>query len=467
MHKKNYLVILLVVLMETTAIQNCFSIDFYIATGTVTVGDANIFIIDGSITIGNTTVLNGSDGKLQLAGNWDKGATGIFNCGTSTVTYYGTGSSTISGNTTYYCLECVEPGKELVFTAGSCQTVSSKLTITGSLGNEIKLRSSSTGVRWNIDFTGSNQQAEYIEVKDSEASQHTVDCRNSTNCVNSSSEWVYKPCPPGGLTQLAGTDILSSMEWTESSTIISSFSQAGYNANNPLKYHIEICSFTNSAGNNACWSTGTVRSYGSGLIAQGTTGYQWEELTETATYWWRVWSENEYGRTSSTTTVLASGAAAKLGWEVLLSVMIIEDTYAFGEVALGSSSQTITAIQIKNDGNVKGTYSIRFETTTAGGSPWYSAETTTGYNQMLLKGVFHPVQPAISAFNLHDNVIADNEYRAAQSGTSGRYSVDGSQTGVEVPANEIRKLWLRLDMPASSSTANPQEMRLYIQMAAP
>ena len=58
------------------------------------------------------------------------------------------------------------PNKHLIFTAGTTQTITGALTLTGTRDNEIVLESSSTPSIWSIDPQGT-RTVRYVSVKDS------------------------------------------------------------------------------------------------------------------------------------------------------------------------------------------------------------------------------------------------------------------------------------------------------------
>ncbi|MFH1541169.1 MAG: hypothetical protein ABID79_04885 [Elusimicrobiota bacterium] len=267
------------------------------------------------------------------------------------------------------------------------------------------------------------------------------------------------PDMPSNLAQLNDSgNILVSMEWSTSSVIVSSFTLSDQE-NNQVKFHIQVTSQT--SGDIADWSL-LVFSYTSSLISTGTTNYMWPALADKATYWWRVWCEDEGGLTSSTSTVLGVDGAAKLGFEPVLSVNIILETpYDFAEVALGASTQTISVISVQNDGNTPETFAIKCETNTVG-SPWYPGP-TQGADRFVLKALFNSNQPAISSF-AGDDVVSSGTYTTSSASV---FSIDGSYAGSSISANVIKNLWLRLDMPTTSQTAEEQGMILYIRAESP
>ena len=47
------------------------------------------------------------------------------------------------------------------------------------------------------------------------------------------------------------------------------------------------------------------------------------------------------------------------------------------------------------------------------------------------------------------------------------YTVSGSTTGTSVPAGESRPLWIRLDMPTTTTTVTEQSLRVEITASPP
>ncbi|MCA9401709.1 MAG: hypothetical protein KC713_08785, partial [Candidatus Omnitrophica bacterium] len=59
--------------------------------------------------------------------------------------------------------------------------ITDTLTLTGTSGSEIILKSDSDATRFTLDVTGGNQVVEYVDVKDSEASSNNIRARNYIN----------------------------------------------------------------------------------------------------------------------------------------------------------------------------------------------------------------------------------------------------------------------------------------------
>jgi len=78
-------------------------------------------------------------------------------------------TSTVSGNTTFYNFKCATANKQINFTASSTQTINNSFNIAGSSGSEVILRSTNSGVSWNVDCA-SAQNVSYVNVQRSDAS---------------------------------------------------------------------------------------------------------------------------------------------------------------------------------------------------------------------------------------------------------------------------------------------------------
>ena len=105
------------------------------------------------VTIDPSGLVNGNSATLEVAGDWDNA--GSFNAGTSTVQMVdgcGLLSAVITGDTTFANLDMTTTmGKEYQFTAGSTQTVTQFISLVGTAGNLLRLRSTTDCVKAFID----------------------------------------------------------------------------------------------------------------------------------------------------------------------------------------------------------------------------------------------------------------------------------------------------------------------------
>src|SRR5258708_844664 len=152
-------------------------------------------------TMDDVTLSSGSFGAgnalVQVSGNWTQIA-GTFVPGTSTVTFQGASSSTstLSGSTTFYSLQCVTAGKTLSFTAGSTQTVIGSLILTGSVGNTLQIRSTSAGLYAYLTNRGINTVTN-VDVQDNNAGGGlTIFPRPASANSGPNVNWAVSPSPP-------------------------------------------------------------------------------------------------------------------------------------------------------------------------------------------------------------------------------------------------------------------------------
>lgn len=164
--------------------------DFIIDSGsTLTVTNNATLDSSGSIVLNGLMDVSGSpSGKIRLTANWNKPDSGVFVQGNSTVTFYNVMTSSLTGNTTFSTLVCEQTSKQINVQNTSTQGVTGVLTLTGTRNNEIKLRSSESGVKWFIRPTNS-QTVNYIDVKDSDALINTIRGNYSLDSGNTNDLW--------------------------------------------------------------------------------------------------------------------------------------------------------------------------------------------------------------------------------------------------------------------------------------
>ncbi len=159
-----------------------------VAGGTFTGSSGNVAA--GDVTL-STGILTAPSGSFTVSGDWIR-SSGTFTVGTGTVTLNGTNQD-ISGSTTFYNLtKTVSSADTLTFEAGSTQTISGILTLSGAASNLLSLRSSVPGSIWTIASSGSRSLA-YLDVQDSTNSDSTVMNCATTACVDSenNTNWLF------------------------------------------------------------------------------------------------------------------------------------------------------------------------------------------------------------------------------------------------------------------------------------
>ena len=151
-------------------------------SGAKTLGGA--LNVDGNLTIGSGTTLStsGSNHAMNIAGNWSN--SGDFTAGIGTVVLDGTGTSEITGSTSFYNFTCFTAGKTLTFDSASdkTQTVTGTFTLAGEDGNRIIVNSTSSGDQADINVGASS--VNYVNVKDSNNTGTAIVANNSVNSLN-------------------------------------------------------------------------------------------------------------------------------------------------------------------------------------------------------------------------------------------------------------------------------------------
>ena len=174
----------------------------YADVGNGTPGSVAVNAGAGSWTFSNSTTLstgtfNANSSSITFQSSLNVSTSAVFNAGTSTVTFApASGStSTLAGSVTFYALQDITPNTGLQFESGSTTTVTN-LILAGASGNDIVIRSSSTGVfAYLIDMESNT--VNFVDVKDNNASggltiRAGALSTNSGNMVN----WTFgEPAP--------------------------------------------------------------------------------------------------------------------------------------------------------------------------------------------------------------------------------------------------------------------------------
>ncbi len=160
-----------------------------IFNGNTTISGSSDTTFD-DLTIAAGATLTGPSGTLTVNGNWNN-AGGAYNHNNGTVVIGGTTASTNSGNTTFYNLACTTPGRAIYFTPGSTQTVAGTFTMAGDSTSQILLRSTVAGSKWKLDLPNTDQSVTYVNVRDSDALNHTVTVSGGTDSGNNNANWIF------------------------------------------------------------------------------------------------------------------------------------------------------------------------------------------------------------------------------------------------------------------------------------
>lgn len=104
------------------------------------------------------------------------------------------------------------------------------------------------------------------------------------------------------------------------------------------------------------------------------------------------------------------------------------------------------------------TYQLKVEALTPG-TPWVVAA-SPGQDAFTVSARFNTVEPALGAF-----VVADKLTTTPASSTPTKFA--GNLSGADVPVTENRLVWFKLAMPTTTSTEDPQQVRVTVYAIPP
>ncbi len=153
-------------------------------------------VVNGGVTItAGTLDVTAANYSLTVGGNWSNSAT--FTPRSGTVTLNGTNQS-ITGNTTFYNLtKTVATARTLTFAASSTTTISNTLTLQGTVGQRLSLRSSVPTTQANIDPQGTRVLSS-LDVQDSNNTNVTLaSCVDDCFDAGRNTNWFLSAAVPG------------------------------------------------------------------------------------------------------------------------------------------------------------------------------------------------------------------------------------------------------------------------------
>ncbi len=153
-------------------------------------------ISTGNMTIGAGGTLDGTSAAsvITVADDWSNA--GTFTAGNTEVILNSAATAAVGGGpTTFYKLTITHTAaKEVDFSTNALHIihVTNLFSVSGSIGNLIKLYSSSGGTKWHFHPTGT-ATVDYADVKDGgcESGAISIVPTNSTNSNNNDSCWVF------------------------------------------------------------------------------------------------------------------------------------------------------------------------------------------------------------------------------------------------------------------------------------
>ena len=169
----------------------------FTTSGTVSTTALAALTIGGDVTIGSGTTFTAGAFTHSVGGNWSN--SGTFTPGTGTVNFTATsGTRTLSGSTNFNNLTFggsatynVTAGSTLIINANATVTVNvtATLNFSGTSGNLVTLLRSGASGQWNLNVIG-GYSANYVSVRDSNATGKKIVAYNSTN-VGNNTNWVF------------------------------------------------------------------------------------------------------------------------------------------------------------------------------------------------------------------------------------------------------------------------------------
>ena len=150
-------------------------------SGILSCGSSSAITSNAGLTIENSGTLNAGNSEITLSNGteWNNG--GTFNCGTGTAIV--SGSATILGENTFYNFKCTTAGATVTFEAGKTQTVSGNFTVTGTLGNEVQLTSTTTD-SWTFEAEPNKVNVQYASISNSNSKYVLAGTSNSSTWID-------------------------------------------------------------------------------------------------------------------------------------------------------------------------------------------------------------------------------------------------------------------------------------------
>lgn len=150
-------------------------------------------------------------------------------------------------------------------------------------------------------------------------------------------------------------------------------------------------------------------------------------------------------------TSASAGSSADINVTVtvrMLSVSVDSNAWALGVVNAGEKKVATSAITITNDGNAAEDFTLK-----GANSANWTLDTAAGANKFALYARMQTAQPAEADFGAGDQL------------TTSSVAADGTKFGgggYDVAASGTQKLWMRFDVPTSSTSAAQQTITVTV-----
>lgn len=191
---------------DTMTVSDDFTIndgELALNTNSATLNVGDDFILNNDfLDLGNGTLdVNGDlnfaggflstlAGSINLAGNFTNGIGNNASYGTGTFTFDG-GNQSITGANSFYNLKKEQTTfATLTFQNGVTQSINGTLTLTGSSGQLLFLKSSSAGNQFSLSHAG-NVTTSYLDVQDSNNTSASITCSPGCGDAGNNTNWVF------------------------------------------------------------------------------------------------------------------------------------------------------------------------------------------------------------------------------------------------------------------------------------
>ncbi|RLD16209.1 MAG: hypothetical protein DRI22_01500, partial [Caldiserica bacterium] len=179
-------------------------------------------------------------------------------------------------------------------------------------------------------------------------------------------------------------------------------------------------------------------------------------LHGSVTYYFRIWTRDESTGANfpGNWSEISNGATTTV--TKVIGILVEPTTYYnYGQMDIAQSSVCAKAFVIKNTGNINEIYSIKANPSIPS-TPWQISP-SPGWNKFTLKMAFHPSRPAEADFSSDDIV-----YSTFTTCSNTKFSIDGTEKGVNVEKGGTRNLWHLFMMPLQTTTTVQQKITITI-----
>jgi hypothetical protein len=160
-------------------------------------------------------------------------------------------------------------------------------------------------------------------------------------------------------------------------------------------------------------------------------------------------------------SVLNTVKADPLNVTVTRNILTVDVTatspIAFGTLTAPSTTVSASASTVTNAGNETVTYSLSL----ANPAGWTAVQAAPGAGQYCLSAMFSTAQPSAGSFSYVNHALATGAPGPACSATQFGNGTAG-ESGLSVPASEVRSLWFRFESPASTTVSGEQTIAVTV-----